>query len=80
MSSRLSRKAYLRIMPRDCSRHSRNIPQTIERYVGQGVREIFVMPLKGLPRRHVRDVIPQWIEDAKAKHPEIDFHFCTQKT
>jgi len=51
------------------------IPEAIEQAAGSGAREIFIIPLMLFPGRHVRQDIPAFIEDAKMKHPEIDFHY-----
>ena len=51
------------------------IPEAIEKSVREGAREIFVIPLMLFPGRHVKDDIPRFIEEAKTRHPEIDFHY-----
>jgi sirohydrochlorin cobaltochelatase len=51
------------------------IPEAIETCIAQGVNQIVVMPLMFFPGRHVKTDIPGFIEDAKSRHPEIDFHY-----
>ena len=53
-----------------------SIPEGIDKCVGRGVTEIFVLPLMLFPGRHVKDDIPNFIQKAKAKHPEVDFHYA----
>lgn len=53
-----------------------DIPDAIEKCMRDGVREIFVIPLMLFPGRHVKEDIPRFIQEAKAKHPEADFHYA----
>ncbi len=52
-----------------------SIAQAIDQCVEAGMMEIIVMPLMFFSGRHVKKDIPQMIEEAKAKHPAVDFHF-----
>lgn len=52
-----------------------SIPEALETCIKNGAKEIFVMPLMFFPGRHIKKDIPAFIEEAKAKHPEIDFHY-----
>lgn len=52
------------------------IGEAIEKSIRAGAREIFVVPLMFFPGRHVKEDIPRFIEEAKAKHPEVDFHYA----
>lgn len=52
------------------------IPEAIEECILAGDTEIFIAPLMLFPGRHVKDDIPKFIQEAKAKHPEIDFHYA----
>lgn len=52
-----------------------SIPEGIEACVARGAKEIFVLPLMIFPGRHVKEDIPRFIQEAKAKHPEVDFHY-----
>lgn len=53
-----------------------NIPEGIERCVAGGAAQIFVIPLMLFPGRHVKEDIPRFIQEAKSRHPEIDFHYA----
>lgn len=52
-----------------------NIPQAIEESIRAGASEIFVIPMMLFPGRHVKEDIPRFIEAARAKHLDIDFHY-----
>ena len=52
------------------------IPETIQKSIENGAREIFILPLLFFPGKHVADDIPAMIEKAKADHPEVDFHYA----
>ena len=52
------------------------IPEAIEAAVKKGADQIFVVPMMLFPGRHVKEHIPQYIEEAKARHPEVDFHYA----
>ena len=52
------------------------IPEGIENCAAQGVSEIIILPMMFFPGRHVKEDIPRFIQEAKAKHPEIDFHYA----
>ena len=52
-----------------------NIPEGIARCVEGGAQEIFVLPLMLFPGRHVKEDIPREIQEAKTRHPAIDFHY-----
>ena len=53
-----------------------DIAQGIDHCAAKGVTEIIVLPMMFFSGRHVKEHIPQIIEKAKAKHPEIDFHYA----
>ncbi len=53
-----------------------SIPEAIETCVKKGAREIFVLPLMLFPGRHVNQDIPRQIQEAKARHPQLDFHYA----
>ena len=53
-----------------------SIPEGIENCAARGVSEIIILPMMFFPGRHVKEDIPRLIEEAKAKHPEIDFHYA----
>ena len=53
-----------------------SIPQGIENCIAQGVSEIIILPMMFFPGRHVKEHIPRFIEDAKARHPKVDFHYA----
>ena len=48
----------------------------IENCVARGVSEIINLPMMFFPGRHVKEDIPKFIEEAKARHPEVDFHYA----
>ena len=52
------------------------IPQGIENCIAKGVSEIIILPMMFFPGRHVKEDIPRLIETAKARHPEVDFHYA----
>jgi sirohydrochlorin cobaltochelatase len=52
-----------------------NIAEAIETCIEDGATEIILMPLMFFPGRHVKIDIPQFIEEAKSHHPEVDFHY-----
>ena len=53
-----------------------SIPQALERALGSGCREIFILPLMFFPGRHVKQDIPRLFEKAKADYPDADFHYA----
>lgn len=53
-----------------------SIPDAIENCIKSGAREIFILPLMLFPGRHVKEHIPAFIEEAKARHPQVDFHYA----
>ena len=53
-----------------------DIPEGIERCVAGGAAQIFVLPLMLFPGRHVKQDIPRFIQEAKFRHPEVDFHYA----
>ena len=53
-----------------------SIPDGIERCIAQGAGEIIILPMMFFPGRHVKEDIPRLIETAKARHPEVDFHYA----
>ena len=52
------------------------IPEAIEKSIRGGAREIFILPLMFFPGKHVKRDIPLYIQEAKAKHPALDFHYA----
>ena len=52
-----------------------DIPEAIESCIRAGATEIVLMPLMFFPGRHVKLDIPRFIEEAKACHPAVDFHY-----
>jgi sirohydrochlorin ferrochelatase len=52
-----------------------SIPEGIEKCIQGGTQEIFVVPLMLFPGRHVKEDIPRQIQEAKGRHPEVDFHY-----
>ena len=52
-----------------------SIPDAIEHCITQGLQEICVIPLMFFAGRHVKEDIPRFIQEAKTKHPEVDFHY-----
>ena len=51
------------------------IPEAIEKCIKSGAKELFIIPMMLFPGRHVKEHIPQFIQEAKMKHPEVDFHY-----
>ncbi len=54
-----------------------SIPEAIERAIQEGASEVFILPMMFFPGRHVKQDIPRFIQEAKAKHPHADFHFAS---
>lgn len=52
------------------------IPEAIDRCAAQGAEDIMIVPLMFFPGKHVKKDIPEIIEKAKMKHPQIDFHYA----
>ena len=52
------------------------IPQGIENCISKGVSEIIILPMMFFPGRHIKQDIPGLIEEAKARHLEVDFHYA----
>ncbi len=53
-----------------------SIPEGIEACVKGGAEEIFVLPLMLFPGRHINQDIPNQIQEAKRKFPQVDFHYA----
>ena len=54
-----------------------SIPDTIDALAGGGTKEIVVIPLMLFSGRHVKEHIPEILEKAKGRHPDLDFHYAT---
>ncbi|MBN1687846.1 MAG: CbiX/SirB N-terminal domain-containing protein [Candidatus Omnitrophica bacterium] len=54
-----------------------SIGQAIDECAQKGVGQIFVLPMMFFGGKHVKEDIPLMIQEAKAKHPELDFHYGT---
>lgn len=52
-----------------------DIPSAVEACVQQGAGDIIVVPFMLFPGRHVKKDIPEFIRQAKLKHPQLDFHY-----
>lgn len=52
-----------------------SIREGIECCVEKGAEEIFVLPLMLFPGRPVEENIPCEIQEAKRRHPHVDFHY-----
>lgn len=53
-----------------------SIPEALEKAIRDGASEIFILPMMFFPGRHVKEDIPRFIQECKAKHPHADFHFA----
>lgn len=53
-----------------------SIPEGIDACVKGGAEEIFVLPLMLFPGRHINQDIPNEIQEAKRKYPQVDFHYA----
>ena len=51
------------------------VPEAIEKCIASGAETVFILPMMLFPGRHVKNDIPKMISEAKAKHPEVDFHY-----
>ena len=56
--------------------NSPSISEAIDRCAKRGERDIVILPMMMFPGRHVKEHIPEIIENAKAKHPQMDFHYA----
>lgn len=56
---------------------SPSIPEAIDLCAEQRINDIVILPLMFFPGRHVKKDIPEMIEKAKMKHPEVDFHYAS---
>ena len=54
-----------------------SIPEGIEACIAKGAREIIILPMMFFPGRHVKEDVPRFIEEAKHRHPEVDFHYAS---
>lgn len=54
-----------------------SIPEALEEALSKGAEEIFILPMMFFPGRHVKQDIPQFIQEAKAKYPRADFHYAS---
>ena len=52
------------------------IPEGIEKCIRAGAKEIFVIPMMLFPGRHVKKHIPEFIQEARSRHPDVDFHYA----
>jgi len=53
-----------------------SVPEALAKCLEEGAKEIFIIPLMLFPGRHVKEDIPRLIEEAKARHPRVDFHYA----
>lgn len=53
-----------------------SIPEGIENCIAREVSEIIILPLMFFSGKHVKESIPRFIEEAKARYPEVDFHYA----
>ena len=53
-----------------------SIPAGIAQCLQSRATEIFVIPFMLFPGRHVKEHIPQFIEEARAKYNTVDFHYA----
>jgi sirohydrochlorin cobaltochelatase len=54
-----------------------SIPEAIDLCVKNGAEQVFVIPFMLFSGRHVKEDVPHFIQEAKAKHPAIDFHYSS---
>lgn len=52
-----------------------NIPQALESCITDGDDEIVIIPLMIFTGKHIKEDIPNMIQQAKAKHPHVHFHY-----
>ncbi len=53
-----------------------SIAEAIDLCAERGIQDIVIVPLMFFAGRHVKKDIPEVIEKAKMRHPEIDFHYA----
>jgi len=53
-----------------------SIQEGVDACVKQGAEEIVVLPLMLFPGRHINKDIPDQIQAAKRRYPEVDFHYA----
>ncbi len=54
-----------------------SIAEALESAITDGASEVFILPMMFFPGRHVKKDIPELIQQAKAKHPHVDFHYAS---
>jgi len=52
-----------------------NIPEGIELCVKEEAQSIVIIPMMFFPGRHVKEDIPRFMQEAKSKYPQVDFHY-----
>jgi sirohydrochlorin cobaltochelatase len=53
-----------------------SVLEAIYQAITGGSEEIFILPLMFFEGRHVKQDIPRFIQEAKARYPEVDFHYA----
>jgi sirohydrochlorin ferrochelatase len=53
------------------------IEKGLEACVAQGAVAVYILPMMFFAGRHAKEDIPRFIEDAKSRHPETDFHYAS---
>lgn len=51
------------------------IPEAVDLCAQQGAEEVLIVPFMLFAGRHVKKDIPEMIQKAKQKYPDLDFHF-----
>ena len=52
-----------------------SVQETLEKCIRGGTKEIFILPLLLFPGRHAKEDVPRFIQEIKAKNPDVDFHY-----
>lgn len=53
-----------------------SIDEAVDICASKGIEDVVILPLMFFAGRHVKKDIPEVIEKAKMKHPQIDFHYA----
>ena len=54
-----------------------SVPEGIEQCIQEGANQVFLIPLLFFEGKHVKHHIPSYIEQARALHPDVQFHYAS---
>ena len=53
-----------------------SVSDALKAVMSQEVGEVYILPMMLFPGRHVKEDIPNLIQQAKMEHPSVDFHYA----